>query len=709
MTSPAVTAADIQALTPEQRGLWLRSLNPKERRFLQHSWLFWARPSQRVPGDYSNPKTEDGTWTTWLIDAGRGFGKTRTGAETVRQWSKSYRYVNLVGATADDARDIMVEGESGILAICPRHERPQYKKAERKLVWPNGAISLIFTADEPDRARGKQSEKLWCLVGDTKVTMGDGTYKMIKDIQADDFVLTRKGPRRVLAVSSHIDTVGTVSFSNGSKITGTGKHPMIQCNGEMICLQNLSIGDCVPTDTLALTLAQSMRAESAREFISTVSIGNKPMVGCPRVMSSTIEMGTRQIIGSPILSARAKQATRESILQATPTAQASRSQNRMCNVPTADAFLFGDQGSKSSCANLAPINEQSSNERLQSPVAIAESSSSHDLEITAASVVSTWEVVGSAEVFDLGVEGEPEFFANGLLSHNCDEVAAWRYRDAWDQLMLGLRLGNAPQCVATTTPKPTSLMREIINDPTTIVTTGSTYENRANLAEGFFSRIIKKYEGTRLGRQELNAEMLDDNPGALWNHKMIEDLRVSRGAVPKELSRIVVGVDPAVTSGEESDETGIVVAARDCSYDHPHFYVFEDASLAMASPDQWASKVVETFKTWNADRIIGEVNNGGDLVETVIRHKEPLISYEAVRASRGKITRAEPIAALYEQGRVHHVGMFPSLEDQMCDYSPAASEKSPDRMDALVWALTQLSSDDFSPEPATAGTRRMSR
>lgn len=447
-----MTAADIQALTPEQRGLWLRSLNPKERRFIQHSWAFWSRPSQRVPANNANPKTEDGTWTTWLIDAGRGFGKTRTGAETVRQWAKSYRYVNLVGATADDARDIMVEGESGILAICPAHERPQYKKAERKLVWPNGSISLIFTADEPDRARGKQSEKLWA-----------------------------------------------------------------------------------------------------------------------------------------------------------------------------------------------------------------------------------------------------------------DEVAAWRYRDAWDQLMFGLRLGNAPQCVATTTPKPTSLMKEIINDHTTIVTTGSTYENRANLADGFFSRIIKKYEGTRLGRQELNAEMLEDNPGALWNHKMIEDLRVSRGSVPRELSRIVVGVDPAVTSGEESDETGIVVAARDCNYDHPHFYVFADASLAMASPDQWASKVVETFRTWSADRIIGEVNNGGDLVETVIRHKDPLISYEAVRASRGKITRAEPIAALYEQGRVHHVGMFPNLEDQMCDYSPAASEKSPDRMDALVWALTQLSSDDFSPEPATAGTRRMAR
>jgi phage terminase large subunit-like protein len=241
----------------------------------------------------------------------------------------------------------------------------------------------------------------------------------------------------------------------------------------------------------------------------------------------------------------------------------------------------------------------------------------------------------------------------------------------------------------------------------TIVTRGTTYDNKKNLAPAFYSRIIKKYEGTRLGRQELNAELLTDNPGALWSHTLIDKNRVKKSDVPEDLSRIVVGVDPAVTSGEESDETGIVVAARD-NQETPHFYIFDDASIAMASPNQWAQRVVDTYRAFAADRIIGEVNNGGDLVEAVIRNKMPFASYEAVRASRGKIVRAEPIAALYEQGRVHHVGSFSLLEDQMCDYDPNTSTKSPDRMDALVWALTQLSGDDVSPEPVTAGSRSMS-
>lgn len=446
------TALELRALPIEEQKVYLQRLDSRSLEVLMHDWVFWQRPNQSIPGDV-NPKTADGTWQIWLIDAGRGFGKTRTGAETTRQWTKNFKYVNLVGATADDARDIMIEGESGILACCRRDERPEYKKSERKLLWPNGAVSLIFTADEPDRARGKQSEKLWA-----------------------------------------------------------------------------------------------------------------------------------------------------------------------------------------------------------------------------------------------------------------DEVAAWRYRDAWDQLMLGLRLGKSPQCVATTTPRPIPLIKEILADPFTLVTSGTTYDNRANLATQFFNRIIKKYEGTRLGRQELNAELLDVNPNALWNLKeMIEPHRVAKNLVPIDLNRIVVGVDPAVTSDIESAETGIVIAARD-NRPLPHFYVFEDASLEMATPDQWSQRAVDSYKAWRADRVVGEVNNGGDLVEAVIRNKDANISYRKVTATRGKTRRAEPISALYEQGRVHHVGTFSKLEDQMCDFDPSvelADGKSPDRMDALVWALTELSGDDYSPEPATAGMRRV--
>lgn len=406
---------------------------------LRFDWSFWRRPNQALPG---------GDWITWLILAGRGYGKTRTGAETVREWvRRGHQFVNLIGATADDARDIMIEGESGILAICPRGERPTYVPSKRRLEWPNGAVSLIFTADEPERLRGKQGEKLWC-----------------------------------------------------------------------------------------------------------------------------------------------------------------------------------------------------------------------------------------------------------------DELAAWRYPEAWDQASLGLRLGTAPQAVVTTTPRPTALVKALIAAPSTHVTRGSTYDNRANLAGAFLQQIVTRYEGTRLGRQELNAEILEDNPGALWNRAQIDATRLAHAP---DLYRIVVGVDPAVTSNEDSDLTGIVVAGRD-RQTPPHFYVLEDLSL-IASPDKWGQAAVNAYYKHAADRVVAETNQGGDMVESIIRHRDANVAYTGVRASKGKATRAEPIAALYEQSRVHHVGALPRLEDEMCDWDPATSAKSPDRMDALVWAITELTSDgalgllDWAQGVATEG------
>lgn len=384
---------------------------------LLHDWDWNARPKQMIPS---------GSWLYWLILAGRGFGKTRTGAETVRIWSKKYNYVNLIGATSDDAREIMVEGESGILAICPKGERPEYKKHERKLVWPNGHVSLIFTADEPERLRGKQHAKLWP-----------------------------------------------------------------------------------------------------------------------------------------------------------------------------------------------------------------------------------------------------------------DELAAWRYPEAWDQAMLGLRLGDNPQAIVTTTPKPIKIIRDLVKDPGTHITTGSTYENKVNLAASFLTAIVKKYEGTRLGRQELNAEILDDNPGALWKRSIIDELRVEKAPA---LRRVVIAIDPAATKNKNSDETGIT--AEGLGFEG-HGYMLADLSLR-GTPEEWGRVAVNAFHHFKADRIIAEVNNGGDMVEHVIRSIDPNIPFRAVHASRGKITRAEPISALYEQGRIHHVGTFPVLEDQMCEYDPKTATFSPDRMDSAVWGFTEL-------------------
>jgi len=381
----------------------------------QEEWSEWEpRPSQIPPA---------GDWRVWLILAGRGWGKTRTGAEWVRETVKQYRYVNLIAATADDARDIMIEGESGILNICPNSERPTYLPSKRRLEWPNGATSLIFTADEPERLRGKQHMALWA-----------------------------------------------------------------------------------------------------------------------------------------------------------------------------------------------------------------------------------------------------------------DEIAAWRYPESWDQAMLGLRLGDNPRAVATTTPRPVRIVRDLMASPTTVITRGSTYENRENLAGAFLEQIITKYEGTRLGRQELLGEFLEDVEGALWSYAMI----VYATKLP-DMARVVVAIDPATTSGEDSDETGIIVAGLGVD---GLGYVLADRSCRL-SPDGWARRAVAAYHEFHADRIVAEVNNGGDLVEQVIRTVEARIPYTKVHASRGKRTRAEPVAALYEQGKVKHAGAFPELEQQLTGWTPESGD-SPDRLDALVWALTTL-------------------
>lgn len=280
-----------------------------------------------------------------------------------------------------------------------------------------------------------------------------------------------------------------------------------------------------------------------------------------------------------------------------------------------------------------------------------------------------------------------------------DEVAAWRYPDAWDQLQFGLRLGPNPQTVATTTPKPTKIIRDLMLDPGTIITHGTTYDNRANLAESFFRQVIKRYEGTRLGRQELMAELLNDNPKALWIRANIDKGRLILDAkgleeLLKKMRRIVVAIDPAVTSNEHSDETGIIVVGRGRGEFKDDFFVLEDVS-GTYRPEESAKRAVDRYNHHKADRIVAEVNNGGDWIESLLRTVSKNVAYRSIHATRGKTIRAEPVAALYEQGRVHHLGYFAHLEDQMCTYDPTDSsiKVSPDRMDALVWGITELSDD----------------
>jgi predicted phage terminase large subunit-like protein len=401
---------------------------------LEGSWAANARPEQLPP---------PGEWSVWLVLAGRGFGKTWTGANWVHATAmRSGCRIALVGPTAADVRDTMVEGESGILSICPDFERPTYEPSKRRLTWPNGSMATMFSAEEPSRLRGPQHGFAW------------------------------------------VD--------------------------ELAAMQNM--------------------------------------------------------------------------------------------------------------------------------------------------------------------------------------------QETWAQLMFGMRLGQRPRTLITTTPKPSKLLKEIMGreGKDVVITRGSTYDNRANLPESFLSEIISKFEGTRLGRQELNAELLTDTPGALWQMDWIDGARVQKAP---DLRRVVVAIDPAVSLGEDSDETGIVVAGLASD---GHVYVLQDLSGRFA-PHEWARRAIAAFDEHKADRIIGEANNGGLLIRHTLETLRPTISYRAVHASRGKVTRAEPISALYEQRKVHHVGGgLSALEDQMCAFTANQERRpgeSPDRVDALVWAITELAVD---ARPATA-------
>ena len=424
--------ASLASLTPSQVDKVLAGLTEAQAEEILHDWPEWARPQQIAPG---------GEWQNWMVLAGRGFGKTRTGAEWVRAKVKSgASRIGLIAPTASDARDVMVEGESGLMAVCWRGDRtddgkplgrPIYEPSKRRLTWGNGAVATLFSAEEPERLRGPQYDTLWC-----------------------------------------------------------------------------------------------------------------------------------------------------------------------------------------------------------------------------------------------------------------DELAAWKYlRETWDMAMFGLRLGDRPQVCITTTPKPLPLIREIMKDPDTVIVRGSTFDNKANLASTFISNIVRKYEGTRLGRQELEAEILYDLPGALWTRDCIDAARVRE---TPQLRRVVVAVDPSGTAGasDDGDSIGIVVAGIGID---GRGYVLADRTCKL-SPDGWGRQAVTAYKEFKADRIVAERNFGGAMVQHVIKTVDRSAAYKEVTASRGKVARAEPVAALYEQGRISHVGSLPELEDQMCSISPDGfvGEGSPDRADALVWAITEL-------------------
>ena len=278
----------------------------------------------------------------------------------------------------------------------------------------------------------------------------------------------------------------------------------------------------------------------------------------------------------------------------------------------------------------------------------------------------------------------------------CDELAKWRYaRETWDMLQFGLRLGDWPRQLVTTTPRPLPLLKELIAHPATVMTRALTRENAAHLAPSFLESVVAQYAGTRLGRQELDGEIVEERADALWTRDMLERARIVEAP---QLARVVVAVDPPASSGKRADNCGIVAAGADAA---GAVFVLADATLSAARPAQWARAAIAIYHKLSADALIAEVNQGGEMVRAVLNEADASAPVTMVRATRGKYLRAAPAAQLYEQGRVKHVGAFPALEDEMCDFGAEglSNGRSPDRLDALVWAITALALTPKAPEP----------
>jgi phage terminase large subunit-like protein len=436
MSSVALLRAEFMHLS--QAGLLERfltdSLKRSGLRLIEHDFATFAHAHQDVP----LAANDGGPWTTWLILGGRGAGKTRLGAEWVRGIVHGVRpyaerlhgRIALIGETEHDAREVMIEGESGLLRTSPLSERPTWISSRRRLEWPNGAVAQAFSAEDPEQLRGPQFDAAWC-----------------------------------------------------------------------------------------------------------------------------------------------------------------------------------------------------------------------------------------------------------------DEIAKWRHAEAtFDMLQFGLRLGERPRQVITTTPRPIPLIKRLVADPHTAVTRAGTQANAHFLAPAFLDTVLARYAGTRIGRQEIDGEIIDDRPDALWSRSLIESCRT---AAAPPLARVVVAVDPPASTGRRADACGLIAAGR---AEDGRCYVLADETTSGLSPTGWAAKAIALWRRLAADALVVEVNQGGDMVRTVIAQADRSVPVTTVYARRGKWLRAEPVAALYEQGKVQHVGAFPALEDEMCDFGldGLSSGRSPDRLDALVWALTSL-------------------
>lgn len=636
---------------------------------------------EHARSDQRPPRWSD-DWLVWALAGGRGSGKTRAGAEVTHRVTKITPRIILIGPTGPDLRETMVEGVSGLLATAAPDNRPVWEPSKKKLTWPNGCIAQGFSAEEPDRLRGPQ-----CFVAGTLIQTERGAVP-IEQVTIADWVWTRHGLRRVMAVNK-----GQRVVMSSSLFTATPDHLIWTENRGWVEHQFI-----VPDDTMAAwcptcTPRQAATASSRPDRAPCTTPGGSGSRNTGRFLTggmSTTSTSTAPTTGSRTSSPCHGQTTRNctrlsGVRTVAPTAEVTSTSSEVVLVGAAPSASAGPTETLADAPTSAVAVAGSS------PAKSAGLSSRRAGDGSAPSGASTSDV---QTVYDLTVDEHPEFFANGILVHNsgyvwADEPA--HYPDSeqvWDNMLFGLRIkghkGTHPKVVATTTPKPTKWMKALLADPLTVTHRVSTYANLQNLADTFKRTVIDRYEGTRLGKQELHGEVLQDVEGALWNWDMFQWVD---DAPP--LLRIVVAVDPAGTANKKSDETGIITIG--IGHDK-NLYVLHDATDRY-SPERWGSMSNAQHEDFSADAIVAEKNYGADMVRYVLEnsgHKGARII--EVQSRRGKAIRAEPIVALYEKKRVFHVGSrgdLGALEDELTSWVPGASD-SPNRLDALVHGATEL-------------------
>ena len=725
------TVQDLKKLSPEKVKQVLSELTPQQLEELQYDWKFWGRPEQQEP---------KGNWKIWLPLAGRGWGKTRCGAEWVRHRIKSGdRRIACVAPTKGDVRRVMVEGESGLLNICWKGDKtyrgaemgfPVWSPTNNSVTWANGAKAEFFSAEDPERLRGPQFHSAWCFIEGTQVVT-DAGEKDVKTLQVGHRVLTSKGFKRILATSQRPSIVGTVKFSNGKELTGTYEHPIWTNRGwvklgelkekDIVCAINVlngTVSGGIATTTDTMSIEEQGLSKEKIETTCTGQNSNTILGKFQKVVMFTTKTVTNLTTIFQTLNSYPGRNTCATTEKSLPSQEQITSQcDTKQTVKTVVRWLKEKLLPEQSSANSVSSKEQITGVKLLESARIAEKPLCLFEETSVVNVVSTWEEETEQTVYNIEVEGCPEYFANGILTHNCDEICAWtRMQETWDMLQFTLRLGKNPRILVTTTPKPVKLLRSIIK-PENIAsgrvykTSGSSYENSDNID----LEALSQYEGTRLGRQELYAEILDEAAGALWNRKMIDDAQfdlpedcivkdedgitvdfdVSRKEFAKKLIKVVVSVDPAITSNEESDLTGIMVAGIDIN---GNAYILEDATDRYM-PEQWAAKAISLYNDYEADLIVAERNQGGDMVRSTLRTVDDTVPIKMVHASRGKYARAEPVSSLYERGKVKHLKYLEDLEEQMVTWEPLGSIGSPDRLDAMDWAITNLLLKGYAQAP----------